>query len=361
MRIALVIERFDPAGGGMEAVAWQVAHGLAEAGDEVHVVCREAVASTAVHVKLVSVPSRWQPLRVTAFSRRAARAAPRGDFDVVHAFSRTLEQDVYRAGGGSHADYLERAHGPWGRRLRRLSPRHALLLGMERRIFDDPSQTIQCGSQLVRDEISARFDVAPSRLRVLYNGVDLRRFHPAGLPETRERADGPVWLFIGSGWHRKGLDIALAALAATRERAPLLWVAGRDAPSAWQRMAGRLGVAERVSFLGPRADVDHLYRQADGLILPTRYDAFANVCLEAAASGLPVITSGANGSSEILEDAGIIVEDPEDRAGFAEALDRLSDAGTREAMGARGRERAHAFTWPEHVARLRELYREVRR
>ena len=69
MRVALVIERFEPAGGGMEAVAWQVAHGLVEAGDEVHVVAREAADSSAVTVQRVQVRRGWQPLRVLAFTR----------------------------------------------------------------------------------------------------------------------------------------------------------------------------------------------------------------------------------------------------------------------------------------------------
>ena len=126
-------------------------------------------------------------------------------------------------------------------------------------------------------------------------------------------------------------------------------------------MARRLGVADRVSFLGPRSDVESLYRRVDGVILPSRYDAFANVCLEAAASGLPVITSGANGSGEVLEDAGIVVDDPEDRAGFGEALDRLSDPRLRRQMGAHAREIASAFTWPKHIERLRTLYRGLER
>ncbi len=357
MRVALVIERFEPAGGGMEAVAWQVAHGLVEAGDEVHVVAREAADSSAVTVQRVQVRRGWQPLRVLAFTRAVARAAPRGSFDIIHAFSRTLEQDLYRAGGGSHADYLLRAHGPWGRRLRRLSPRHALLLGIERRVFRDASQHVQCGSKLVRDEISARFAVVPERLCVIYNGVDTQRFHPAARRE--DRRDGPVWLFAGSGWHRKGLDTALRALAASREGTPQLWVAGRDPTPAWQRMARRLGVAARVSFLGHEPDMSSLYRRADGLLLPTRYDAFANVCLEASASGLPVVTSATNGSAEILGSGAIVVDDPEDHGGFAEAIDRLADPDLRAQAGENAREVAARRTWPRHVEELRALYRRL--
>ena len=356
MRVALVIERFEPAGGGMEAVAWQVAHGLADAGDEVHVVARQAAESRAVTFHPVEVRSGWQPLRVSRFAREAARTAPRRDFDVVHAFSRTLDQDVYRAGGGSHADYMKRVYPAWGRRLRRFSPRHALLLGIEQRIFEDDSQTIQCGSELVRSEIAHRFGVPERRLAVIYNGVDVERFQPREAPPHNRDA---VWLFAGSGWRRKGLDTALAALAGGPKEARLR-VAGRDAASPWKRMAARLGVADRVSFLGPQGDMAALYRQVDGLLLPTRYDAFANVCLEAAASGLPVVTSGANGSGELLRDAGVVVEDPEDVSGFSAALERLADPDLRAGLGRRARAIAESHTWPGHIEQLRDLYRKVR-
>ena len=356
MRVALVIERFEPTGGGMEAVAWQVAHRLAEAGDDVHVVARRAVESHAVTLRPVEVRSRWQPLRVSQFARAAARVAPRADFDVVHAFSRTLDQDLYRAGGGSHADYMMRVYPAWGRRLRRWTPRHARLLGIERRIFEDDSQVIQCGSELVRDEIARRFGVPERRLATIYNGVDVGRFQPG---EAAPRGSSPVWLFAGSGWRRKGLDTALAALAAGPKQARLR-VAGRDAVPAWKRMAARLGVADRVSFLGPQSDMATLYRQVDGLLLPTRYDAFANVCLEAAASGLPVVTSGANGSAELLRDAAVVVDDPEDVPGFAAALERLVDSELRTELGRRARTIAESHTWASHIEQLRDLYRKLR-
>jgi UDP-glucose:(heptosyl)LPS alpha-1,3-glucosyltransferase len=359
MRIALVIERFEPAGGGMEAVAWQVAHGLAEAGDEVCVVARTGRDSPAVQLLRVPVAGSWQPLRVTSFSRAAARAAPRGAWDVVHAFSRTRHQDLYRAGGGSHADYLERSHSGLAQAARRLTPRHRVLLGIERRVFADDSQAIQCGSKLVRDQIAKRFGVPDSRLHVLYNGVDCQRFHPASRRDPG--GPGPVWLFAASGWRRKGLDVALAALAAARGDASraVLRVAGRDAPGPWRREAARLGVIDRVEFLGPHRDVAALYREADGLLLPTRYDAFANVALEAAASGIPVVTSAANGSAELLGGAGIVVEDAEDVAGFARALERLADCATRRRLGEAGRRIAEQHGWDRHIASLRDLYRSL--
>ena len=220
---------------------------------------------------------------------------------------------------------------------------------------------------MARDEIATRFRVSADRLHVIHNGVDSERFRP-GAPAAEERralagvtpASGPVWLFAGSGWRRKGADTAIAALARSDNRDARLWLVGRDRPAPWRALARRNGVADRVDFLGQRADMDRVYRASDALLLPSRYDAFANVCVEAAASGIPVVTSATNGSSELMHRCGRVVDDPEDVDAFANAIDQLGDPARRRELGSRGREMALALTWGKHVERLRALYRLAR-
>ena len=364
MRVALVIERFEPGVGGAESVAWRVVDGLARAGDEVHVVARRAAPRSSVVLHRVRAPSFWQPLRVVAFSRAAARAAPRGDYDVVYSLARTLHQDLYRAGAGSHLDYLRRRHPTPTRQLRRLSPRHAVLAEIDRRVFADASQGIVCNSEMVRGEIERRHRVEPARLVLIRNGVACERFAGCGHERARLRCESSaggdvVFLLAGSGFARKGLDTALRALAAARLDAQL-WVAGADDTRPWRRLARTLGVAERVRFLGFRSDLEAVYAAADALLLPTRYDAFANVCLEAAAAGLPVVTSAANGAAELFRDAGRIVEDPEDAPAFAAALETLAEPAARARLGEAARRVAAAHSWDAHVTALRALFARVR-
>jgi UDP-glucose:(heptosyl)LPS alpha-1,3-glucosyltransferase len=363
VRVAVVVERFDARGGGVEHVAWQVAHGLAKAGDDVTVVARAAAPGSSLRVERIAVADAWQPWRVLAFSRAAARAAPRGRFDVVQSFSRTRHQDVFRTGGGTHADYLERSHGPLARAARRLSPRHRVLLGIEARVFADPTQTILCNSRLVRDSVARRYGVADDRLAIVHNGVDLARFHPdrrgeaSALRAELGGAAGPLWLFVGSGFARKGLDTALRALAA----APgVLLVAGRDEPSRWRARADALGVGARVRWLGARDDVERLCAAADAFVLPTRYDAFANACLEAAAAGLPVVTSRSNGAAEVLGEGGVAIERADDVEGFAAALVALTAPGARATRGAAARAAAERLSWDAHIAALRALFARIR-
>jgi len=363
VRTAISIENFRPGPGGVEGVAWQLARELGELGVDLTVLCRQAAAPAppGVRVETLGGLAFWQPLRVLDFSRRSARAIAAGDFDIVQAFSRTRHQDVYRAGGGSHAVYMERVYARPAL-LRRLSPRHRALLSIEEAVFRDERQTLLCNSKLVAGELAARYGVAAARLAVIYNGVDLERFHPREreLRGARLRSelglDGPVALFVGSGFARKGLDRAIAGLAAAGVKADLV-VAGAGDPSAFRRQAEALAIGARVHFLGIRSDVAELYAAADLFVLPTRYDPFANVCLEAMAAGVAVATTPRNGAAELVSpgENGFVCEDD-----FAPAFRALEDPARLRALGERARVVAEGFGWREHATSVLALWERVR-
>jgi UDP-glucose:(heptosyl)LPS alpha-1,3-glucosyltransferase len=364
VKVCLVVERLDPAAGGVETVAWNLARGLDARGVRVTVACREATAHAppSIEVLRLGVPGFWQPLRVAAFSRAAARAT-RSGFDVVHSLARTRWQDVYRAGGGSHAAYMESVYrAPRLRGL--LSPRHRLLLSIEEAVFRDPRQLIQCNSRGSATEIARRFRVPDARMRVVYNGVDTLRFHPekrrAARAEMRRalRLDGPVALFVGLGFRRKGLDRAIEGLALGGPKDATLLVAGGGDPRAYRALAARLGVEPRVRFLGPWPDVERLHAAADLFVLPTRYDPFSNACLEAMASGLAVATTRSNGAAELIDPgvSGLVLEE-----GAREAFELLGEAQRLERMGSAARAAAEKRTWEAHAEEILQMYARLRR
>jgi UDP-glucose:(heptosyl)LPS alpha-1,3-glucosyltransferase len=129
-------------------------------------------------------------------------------------------------------------------------------------------------------------------------------------------------LFAGSGWERKGLRFAIEAVERQDARVRFL-VAGRGEPGKFP--------AARARFLGVVREMASLYHAADIFLLPTIYDPFSNACLEALAAGRPVITTRANGFSEIMENGkqGSIVEDPGDVEALAAALQFWSDPARR--------------------------------
>jgi UDP-glucose:(heptosyl)LPS alpha-1,3-glucosyltransferase len=361
VRVAIVIERFDPDAGGVERAAHHQVVELARRGVEVEVVCRRAIAPAprGARLRVVSVPSFWQPLRVALFSSRAA-GVTRDGFDVVHGFARTRHQHIYRAGGGSHAAYMERVYRDAPRRAR-WSPRHRTILRIEEAVFRDPTQLIQCNARMNAQEIATRYGVPSERLVTIYNGVDTERFNPLRR-EARGAAlraslhlEGPVALFAGSGFERKGLDRAILGLANAAVHATLL-VAGSGDDAPYRALAAQRGIGARVRFLGQRRDVEDLHAAADLFVLPTRYDPFANACLEAMASGLAVATTPANGASELIEPgiSGWLGHDD-----FAPAFALLRDVEKLRGLGRAARQTAEQLTWSRHVDRVLELYQKV--
>ena len=147
--------------------------------------------------------------------------------------------------------------------------------------------------------------------------------------------------------------------------------------SAWSAKSGRpahLAVAGRgpvrrfrgpnVTFFGSigHAELQRFYRGADFLILPTWYDPFANVTLEALASGLPVITTRANGAAEILEEGvdGAVVETARDRGALVDQIGLFADTAKREEARAACRRKAEQFGLADHVGKVVELCMKVR-
>jgi UDP-glucose:(heptosyl)LPS alpha-1,3-glucosyltransferase len=122
-----------------------------------------------------------------------------------------------------------------------------------------------------------------------------------------------------------------------------LLVAGRGNPRGYK--------SGRVQFLGEVVDLVPVYAAADIFILPTIYDPFSNACLEALASGLPVITTRSNGFSEIIENGvhGSIVDPANDVEGLRDAILFWSDKARRSSARSIIMERAAQFDIAKNV------------
>ena len=244
------------------------------------------------------------------FACAARRQWQQQRIDLVQSHERIAGCHIYRAGDGVHAHWLalrRRTLSLPGRLGLWLNPYHHYVCRAERRMFLDPAlRLVICNSQMVKREIQALFDLPDQRFAVIYNGVDTDAFHPSlerhraalraewQIPET-----APLLLYVGSGFARKGVELALRAIAAHEQ--VFLLVVGKDKhANRYQQLAEQLGVAARVRFVGAQNDVKPFYGMADAFILPTLYDPFPNVCIEALACGLPVLTSSTCGGAELL-------------------------------------------------------------
>ncbi|MGH7318024.1 MAG: glycosyltransferase family 4 protein [Candidatus Rokuibacteriota bacterium] len=369
MKVALVRRESRPHG-GVERVTARVAAELVKAGLEVALVAhRWDDVPPGVRFQRVPLPPGPKSVRTLAFALGAPRVA-RSHGTIVHSFDRLVSQDLYRVGEGVHREWLLRRRRHFPRHetlLDPIKPLHRVILAIERRAFGGGARLLVPNSHMVAGEIHRHYrPAAPAH--VVRTGVDLDHFHPdrraALRPATRRElglGDETVFLFIGSGFRRKGLALLLAALARVRGVVRLL-VIGGDRAGPYRRLAETLGMADRVRFLGVVDDPLAAYAAADVFILPSLYDPAANTCLEAMALGLPVVTTRANGSGELIESdrTGCLIEDPTDAAAFAAGLAPLLDPRERVAVGARARAAVEAFPWSRHIDEVLGLYARLR-
>jgi UDP-glucose:(heptosyl)LPS alpha-1,3-glucosyltransferase len=369
VKLAVVRQRYNPYGGAERFVA-RALPALERAGAEVTLVTRNSSGWGARRVLKVDpfhIGNLW---RDWSFAR-AARAAWKSEtFDIVQCHERIPGCDVYRAGDGVHRVWLatRKKNSSFAEKIGiALNPYHAYVCRAEREMFEHPRlRAVVCNSRMVRDEVRRAFRIAPEKLHVIYNGVDLEHFHPRLRAELRGAARAElgcqprdtVFLIVGSGFARKGVGAAIDALAAAANRAFWLVVVGRDRDERGFAEKARIaGVRERVIFLGGREDVRPLYAAADCFILPSRYDPFPNTALEALAMGLPAILSERCGAAEILEHEmnGWICR-PDDASGIArlmrEADRRLRDQTFEQAA----RAIAERFGVDAMASRLAALY-----
>jgi UDP-glucose:(heptosyl)LPS alpha-1,3-glucosyltransferase len=230
-------------------------------------------------------------------------------------------------------------------RLRIRASRHrrrrlADIRQLERRQYVGNPGHVVAVSEMTRRDLQAVHGVASDRISVIHNGVDAERFRPADAAtraELRRRhgwRDEIVLLFAGHNFHLKGLRTVLDALARLRAPQLRLLVTGRGAIEPYAARATRLGIADQVRFAGFVPDVREAFAVADAFIQPTFYDPCSLVLLEAAASGLPGLTSRFNGAAELFRDgeSACIVPDPADSAETARRLAAWLDAGMRRRM-----------------------------
>jgi glycosyltransferase involved in cell wall biosynthesis len=203
--------------------------------------------------------------------------------------------------------------------------------------------------------------VEPSRVEVVYNGVDAAAFHPMDRVAARARlgvvGDGQMLLFVGNLKFTKGcLELleAFVDIAATHDRLSLVFVGDGEARAPMLRRVAECGLAAQVRFLGKieHATLPDWFAAADLLCLPSYNEGVPNVVLEAMACGVPVVATRVGGIPEVLpEFAGVLVA-PRDATCLAFAL---RSALARKWDAQRIAAHARQFSWEANINRVMAL------
>ncbi|MBX3518796.1 MAG: glycosyltransferase family 4 protein [Xanthobacteraceae bacterium] len=370
-KIAFVRQKFSRFGGG-ELILNRTIDALAKRGAEIAIIAR-----------------KWEPHEGVTFLRCDPARAPRKTRDsrfakaaceiigtlpgmLVQSHERLSCCDIYRAGDGVHAAYLEhraRSIGPVRRFFQNLSGYHRDVLRLEREMFTSPRlKAVIVNAQMVADEIVAHFSYPREKIHLIPNGIDLARFEETTLArlraETRSRlglADGrKILVIVGSGYERKGVAQAIEALARSKTGAALLVIGHEKRVSRYRAATKRLGIASDVRFLGRQENVLPYLAAADAMILPSIYDPFPSAALESFAAGLPVITSEACGARDNAREIHPgLVRDANDIAGLGGAIGIALALSEKPETKQRARDIAARFDMDRMVERMLALYETV--
>ena len=383
MKIAFLRKQYTPYGGA-ERYLDRLISRLMEMGHEVHMYAHRWDPPSArpaggprpsFHkVPVIPMPSFLEALSFAFLSRRLLQET---HYDLIHSFERTLDPDIYRAGDGCHREWLIRRKKMdplWRRIFHPVNPLHRTLLFLEGRLFRSPRiKRIIVPSRSGKEEIRRHYGTPEERIEVIPNGIELNRFHPKNREDFREATrrelgippEAPVLLFLGSGFRRKGLDSVIAAMPAIRRFHPAirLVVAGKDRTDGYRIQAERRGVGESILFLGPTLKAEALYAASDLFVLPTFYDPFSNACLEAMASGVPVLTTPYNGIADFIQNGknGFLVEPSLEGSAIAsKVIEFFQDSG-RGRMGEEARRSILALDMDAVIQQILRLYENVQK
>ena len=376
--------------GGLARHVRKLTENLARSGTEVHVLTRGGEESPTdelgerVTIHRIREPKRPTDLGefVTWVERMnadmLAAGVELGDryrFDVVHG------HDWLVAMAGDHlarrfgAPLVITIHATEHGRHQGWVDKHpqSHIHGVERWITNRADRVIAC-SYYMREQVVDIFGVEEKRVVVIPNGIDPEDLHPQDESELeRLRAefaapDERLVLLIGRLVYEKGFQLALEAMPRLVREVPgtRFLVAGSGTHEAeLRRQATELGLDDHGTFLGWIGDdvLHSLYRIADLCVVPSIYEPFGLVALEAMASGCPCIVADTGGLREVVphEEAGLRFR-PRDPEALGEMVERvLTDSELRARLIAEATEHVLRFDWGDVARSTADVYAELTR
>ena len=367
IRVVVVIPKYGLIGGA-ESFAFNLTERLAQRdGFDVHVIAnqwRQGDAPITFHkVPIIRFPRWLQPISFAYFVQKRIQG---GSYDIVHSHDRIFEMDLFTFHGIPHKTWIQHT------KRDRLSLFDRATAWVEKKAFvNQKGPVILPVSNLAKEEILKIYNVPDDRMLVTHPGVSVDRFtalsREACRQEIRQRHDlslnEVVVLFVSMNFELKRLDLVLKGIAAVENREKektnfKLLVVGKGDMKRFGGLAGDLGISDRVVFTGVIREVEKYYMAADIFIMPSRFDTFGLVVLEAMAAGLPVIISHNVGARDLVEPGinGFVLSEDPSSSEIATSLFSLLEPGKRKLMGENGRKVARLHSWDKVTEKVANIY-----
>lgn len=352
--------------GGVEGVALQVVTHFGRTHETTFIGEELQGSPPGVTFRRLSTSERPRATRPWRFRRAAAAVLAAGRPSTVISFGANCPPGEVYWVQSVHRAWLENSSAVRVRGVavpghaRRLLLRHQMLLHLERQYFTEHRpRVVLCTSVREAADLRRLYGVPSDVLRVVPNGYDGRRFRASDRPLLRASARGQMriadgeisLLFVANELHRKGFGVLLDAVAQTADPRLRVDLVGRAAPDDYAALVRRLGLVGRIHWHGPTAQVQHAMAAGDLLVLPTRYEPFGLVIIEALACGLPVIASAlAGASSAVHPGAGLLLDQPDDARELAGLLTQALKPGVLRAWSDAAPLSALPYEWSRVLA-----------
>lgn len=278
--------------------------------------------------------------------------------DIYFSLERINCPDIYRAGDGVHKVFIEIE------KKSKFNPLHKVYIYLEERCFKN-AKVIIANSNMIRNQIIDTYNIEPSKIKVVYNGVKIQKidFMSSNEKLSKEfnidKLKEKIFVYVGSGFKRKGVEEFLEILSKLSYRDFKAFIVGKEKKiSYYKDLAKELGLENKIIFTGPRSDVKDFYTVADIFLFPTRYEPFSNVILEAMSYENVVITTKQNGASEIL-DNDLVMEYPKDFSIVKKIDDLLSNQNKLDKCKEKNLEIVQSFSIEENVKQTLKVIDEV--
>jgi len=383
LKIAINIENFSKEKGGAEVYAVGLAQAMAERGHEVHILAYSWYKNCEKDFCCHKIPKAlFRTFRDLKFTRHSQKELGKEKFDLCLSLSRTIKTEIYQPHGGVHKAFLQKElksfPNPFIKLtksfLRKISLRHFLINRIEEDIFNKRDIIVVALSKMVRSDILSFYEFPEDKIKVIYNGVDLKKFSLENKNgyrnEIRNRHsiedEDLLILFIANNFRLKGLSNLMHAAALMKKNIHAgfkfrVLVLGGGKKSPYERLALKLGCRDEFTFIGKIKEIEKFYAAADVLAQPTFYDVCSLATLEAMASGLPVVTTSHNGSGELINDGenGFILDDPLNFSELSKKLLIFLDRNFRNKVGANARKKVENHSIHKNTEEILMLCEEV--
>jgi len=327
--------------GGLEKNVWYIANAFSQKGHIVKILTTGYKAKSS-EFDIISFKKSKTCLgfrKILQFDKKCNEYLSKNPSDIIFGMDRNSRQTHIRAGNGVHRAYLEirKKESNFLKKISfALNPLHRNILALEKKAFESRDlKVLFVNSNMVKAQIQKYYSTDPEKIKVIHNGVQWESYADAFadsftkkdqlLKKLNISKNSLKLLFAGNGYERKGLAPLLNALSFFKKNNLYLFVAGKDKNIAsYQRLVIKLGIQDKVFFLGAIPDLTPYYQLCDIFVLPTMYDPFANVILEALSMGLFVITTKNNGASEILnKHQGIVLDNSFDIEALKKSIEAV--------------------------------------